>query len=109
MKNFTKLRILGGAVDAGVAFKQTFELINPHLYSVEERIRQQARAFDPAVEGYIAYAINSGGKRLRPALALLAGGATGKITSGHVDVAVILELIHVATLVHDDIMDGAET
>jgi octaprenyl-diphosphate synthase len=109
VKNFTKLRILGGAVDAGLAFKQTFELINPHLYSVEERIRQQARAFDPAVEGYIAYAINSGGKRLRPALALLAGGATGKITSGHVDVAVILELIHVATLVHDDIMDGAET
>ncbi len=95
--------------DSAVAFKQTFDLINPHLYSVEERIRQQARAFDPAVEGYIAYAINSGGKRLRPALALLAGGATGKITSGHVDVAVVLELIHVATLVHDDIMDGAES
>lgn len=90
-------------------FKQTFELINQHLYSVEERIRQQARAFDPAIEGYIAYAINSGGKRLRPALALLAGGATGKISSSHVDLAVILELIHVATLVHDDIMDGAET
>jgi octaprenyl-diphosphate synthase len=104
-----KLRILSAGLDSAVAFKQTFELINPHLYSVEERIRQQARAFDPAVEGYIAYAINSGGKRLRPALALLAGGATGKITSGHVDVAVILELIHVATLVHDDIMDGAET
>jgi octaprenyl-diphosphate synthase len=91
------------------AFKQTFELINPHLYSVEERIRQQARTFDPALEGYVAYAINSGGKRLRPALALLAGGATGKITSSHVDLAVIMELIHVATLVHDDIMDGAET
>jgi octaprenyl-diphosphate synthase len=104
-----KLRILSAGLDSAVAFKQTFELINPHLYSVEERIRQQARAFDPAVEGYVAYAINSGGKRLRPALALLAGGATGKITSGHVDVAVILELIHVATLVHDDIMDGAET
>lgn len=109
MKNFTKLRDLASSVDAALTFKQTFELINPHLYSVEERIRQQARAFDPAVEGYVAYAVNSGGKRLRPALALLAGGATGKITSGHVDLAVILELIHVATLVHDDIMDGAET
>lgn len=109
MSKFTKFRNLVAGVDTALAFKQTFELINPHLYSVEERIRQQARAFDPAVEGYIAYAINSGGKRLRPALALLAGGATGKITSGHVDVAVILELIHVATLVHDDIMDGAES
>ncbi len=109
MSKFAPFRKLAGNVDTALAFKQTFELINPHLYSVEERIRQQARAFDPAVEGYIAYAINSGGKRLRPALALLAGGATGKITSGHVDVAVILELIHVATLVHDDIMDGAES
>jgi len=88
--------------------RQIFELINAQLYSVEERIRQQARAFDPAVEGYVAYAIESSGKRLRPALALLAGGVTGEINSSHFDLAVILELIHAATLVHDDIMDGAD-
>ena len=62
-------------------FRKTFELINTHLYSVEERIRAQARAFDPAMEGYVDYVCNSSGKRLRPALALLAGGATGKITA----------------------------
>jgi len=90
------------------AFAQVLELINPHLYSVEERIRAQAKTFDPAVEGYVAYVCEKGGKRLRPVLALLAGGATGKITSSHVDLAVIVELIHIATLVHDDIMDGAE-
>jgi octaprenyl-diphosphate synthase len=89
-------------------FGQTLELINPHLYSVEERIRAQARAFDPAVEGYVSYVCEKGGKRLRPVLALLAGGASGQITSGHVDLAVIVEMMHVATLVHDDIMDGAE-
>jgi octaprenyl-diphosphate synthase len=89
-------------------FRKTFELINTHLYSVEERIRAQARAFDPAVEGYVDYVCGSAGKRLRPALALLAGGATGKITASHVDLAVIMELIHIATLVHDDIMDGAD-
>src|SRR5271170_7868652 len=88
--------------------KATFELINAQLYSVEERIRQQARAFDPAVEGYVAYAVESHGKRLRPALALLAGGATGNICPSHLDLAVILELIHAATLVHDDILDGAD-
>jgi len=88
--------------------KQTLELINTHLYSVEERIRQQAKEFDPAVEGYVAYACESNGKRLRPALALLAGGATGNICSSHLDLAVVLELIHAATLVHDDIMDGAD-
>jgi len=102
---------ISGAI-AGVpeltAFASALELINPHLYSVEERIKAQARAFDPAVEGYVSYVCNKGGKRLRPVLALLAGGASGKITSGHVDLAVIVELIHIATLVHDDIIDGAD-
>ncbi len=89
-------------------FQRAMELIHPHLYSVEERIRQQSHFFDPAVEGYISYVASKGGKRLRPTLALLAGGTTGPITASHVDLAVILELIHIATLVHDDIIDGAE-
>jgi len=72
------------------------------------RIAQQAAAFDPALEGYVVYAVGSRGKRLRPLLALLAGGAAGKISSNHVDLAVIVELIHIATLVHDDVMDEAE-
>jgi octaprenyl-diphosphate synthase len=84
------------------------ETVQVHLNEVESRIAQQAAAFDPAIEGYVAYAIGGRGKRLRPMVALLSGGATGAITSAHVDLAVILELIHIATLVHDDIMDEAE-
>jgi octaprenyl-diphosphate synthase len=83
-------------------------LVQPHLDEVEMRIAQQASAFDPALEGYVVYAVGSRGKRLRPLLALLAGGATGQINSNHVDLAVIVELIHIATLVHDDVMDEAE-
>ena len=88
--------------------QSAFKLINAPLYSVEERIAAQAREFDPAVEGYVAYACESSGKRLRPALALLVGGATGNIGNPHLELAVILELIHAATLVHDDIIDGAD-
>jgi octaprenyl-diphosphate synthase len=84
------------------------KLVQPHLEDVETRIARQAAAFDPAIEGYIVYAVGSRGKRLRPLLTLLAGGATGEINSGHVDLAVIVELIHIATLVHDDVMDEAE-
>jgi len=91
-----------------LTFAEVQDLLHPHLYSVEERIRMQVKEFDPAVAGYVSYVSDKGGKRLRPTLALLAGGATGEITSSHVDLAVIVELIHVATLVHDDIMDGAE-
>jgi octaprenyl-diphosphate synthase len=75
---------------------------------VDARIVAQAAAFDPAIEGYVAYALGSGGKRLRPMVALLSGGATGSLTAEHIDLAVIVELIHLATLVHDDIMDEAE-
>src|ERR1700730_15540357 len=84
------------------------QLVQPQLDQVQERIIKQATAFDPAIEGYVSYAIGGHGKRLRPLVALLAGGATGQINTGHVDLAVIVELIHGATLVHDDIMDEAE-
>jgi len=55
-------------------------LVQPHLEEVEARIAQQAAAFDPALEGYVVYAVGGRGKRLRPLLALLAGGATGQTT-----------------------------
>lgn len=112
MKNFTKSSRSPSDVTPDVtktsALKATFELINAELYAVEERIRAQSRAFDPAVEGYVAYAVESHGKRLRPALALLAGGATGNIGPEHFDLAVVVELIHAATLIHDDILDSAD-
>ncbi len=87
---------------------QVTGIVQSQLDQVETRIVQQASAFDPALEGYVSYAIGGRGKRLRPLVALLAGGATGEISSGHVDLAVIVELIHLATLVHDDVMDEAE-
>ena len=82
--------------------------VQSQLDEVDRRIAAQTSAFNPALEGYVAYALGSGGKRLRPLVALLSGGATGSLGSGHLDLAVIVELIHLATLVHDDIMDDAE-
>ncbi|MBK1881354.1 polyprenyl synthetase family protein [Luteolibacter pohnpeiensis] len=86
-----------------------FELVRPELEKVEVAIREQIRAFDPAVEPYVAYICNTSGKRIRPALSILAGGATGGVLENHLKLGVILELIHMASLVHDDIMDGATT
>jgi len=83
-------------------------VVQPHLDEVSRRIARQTGAFDPAIEGYISYALDSGGKRLRPLVALLAGAATGRVTNEHLDLAVIVELIHLATLIHDDIIDDAE-
>ncbi len=85
-----------------------FAPVQAQLDEVDRRINAQTSEFNPAIEGYVAYAIGGGGKRLRPLVALLSGGATGTLVSGHLDLAVIVELIHLATLVHDDIMDDAE-
>jgi len=81
--------------------------IKPDLDLIEERLRFQVQEFDPGISGYISYALDGNGKRIRPALVLLAARASGKSTPQHVDLAIIVELIHLATLVHDDIMDGA--
>src|SRR6266480_2906742 len=83
-------------------------VVQPQLDEVSARIARQTEAFDPAIEGYISYALDSGGKRMRPLVALLAGAVTGTVTKAHIDLAVIVELIHLATLVHDDVMDEAE-
>jgi octaprenyl-diphosphate synthase len=101
VKNFTK-----SAPPPGLQFP--FQLIADRLVSVEALIRAQARAFDPAVTGYVEYVLGTSGKRIRPALSLLAGGACGGAEESHEKLGVVLELIHLATLVHDDIMDGAD-
>ncbi len=94
------------AVPATLVFP--FELVRSELEGIEAAILAQSKTFDPALEGYVAYVCKSSGKRIRPALALLVGGATGAMTDDHRKLGVILELVHIASLVHDDIMDGAE-
>ena len=85
-----------------------FELVAGPLREVEKEIRRQADFFEPEVRGYIRYVCDSNGKRIRPALALLTGQATGHPSPGHVRLGVVLEMIHMATLVHDDVIDGAD-
>jgi len=84
------------------------EPITPHLAQVEHALARQVDGFDVSVQEYIRYALEGHGKRLRPVLALLSGGACGKIDGGHIDLSVIVEMIHLATLVHDDVIDEAQ-
>jgi octaprenyl-diphosphate synthase len=91
-----------------LAFKAYFEQVRDGLQQVETRIRQQADFFDPGIHGYIEYATDTNGKRIRPALTLLAARATGGCAAEHIDLAVIVELIHMASLIHDDVLDNAQ-
>jgi len=88
--------------------KAHFETVRTDLEHVDKCIRQQVETFDPGILGYIEYATETNGKRIRPALVILSAQATGKIQSAHYDLAVIVEMIHLASLIHDDILDNAE-
>jgi len=89
--------------------KLPFELVRPEIRKVEKQIADQVNAFDPGVAPYIDYICNTSGKRIRPALAILTAGAIGEISEDNLKIGVVLELIHMATLVHDDIIDEATT
>ena len=89
------------------SWKSIVEPVEPFLHAVNEQLVQQAREFDPQIVPYAEHALNNAGKHLRPTLVALAAGCFGKPTDAHVKVAVIIEMVHLATLVHDDVMDEA--
>jgi octaprenyl-diphosphate synthase len=90
------------------SWKHLIDPVEPFLESVSHRLVQQVKAFDPDIVPYADYALNGQGKHLRPALVALSAQALGPPGEAHVTIAVIIEMVHLATLVHDDIMDEAE-
>jgi octaprenyl-diphosphate synthase len=82
-------------------------LVADDLELVERRIEEVIRSREPALTAISDYLINAGGKRIRPAVAMLVFRACGgRDVTDMVDLSVSLELIHTATLLHDDIIDS---
>jgi len=95
-------------VEPAVSWKRIIDPVEPFLEAVSLRLTQQVEDFDPSISPYADYAINGQGKHLRPALVALTANALGQAGDAHITVAVIIEMVHLATLVHDDVMDEAE-
>jgi geranylgeranyl pyrophosphate synthase len=74
---------------------------------VEQRMAELAAGYGPALARHAGATIAAGGKRLRPLLVCLAAGAPPPETGSLVRAAVAVELVHGATLVHDDVLDGS--
>lgn len=75
------------------------------MQAVDEVIRQSLHSEVVLINQVAEYIINSGGKRLRPALVLLSAGVFGEIKPQHHTLAAVVEFIHTATLLHDDVVD----
>jgi octaprenyl-diphosphate synthase len=93
---------------SALLWKEIVEPVQPFLEKVSLQLAEEIRAFDPEIAQYAQYAIANQGKQLRPVLVALSGGAAGKMNDALVTVAAIIEMVHVATLVHDDVVDEAE-
>ncbi len=88
-------------------WKHLYAPIADELAASEDLLRGELTSDDPFVDSLVKHAFRLGGKRLRPALVLLAGKAVGVLSRDHVVLAAVLEMIHTATLVHDDVLDEA--
>ena len=81
--------------------------VNEGLERVEERLREVVRSSHPLLSESAAHLVQAGGKRFRPLLALLAAHLGDASRADVIDAAVVVELTHLATLYHDDVMDEA--
>jgi octaprenyl-diphosphate synthase len=89
--------------------QRIYELIAPELGRVEEQLRGYTRSDIDSITEIGDYLINAGGKRVRPALFLLTAKMLGEVNPTVIRLAAVVEFLHNATLVHDDIIDAADT
>lgn len=94
----------------GTAARKIFGLIAAEMSLVEAEYERQVGSNIQVVNYLGDYLRASGGKRVRPALLILASGACGGATAGKniIRLATVMEMLHTATLVHDDIIDNAD-
>ena len=85
--------------------QQIRALVGDEFAAVNQVIIEQLHSKIPLVENIGHYIIDAGGKRLRPLLVLLAAGSLGEIRRDDIRLAAIIEFIHTATLLHDDVVD----
>lgn len=81
--------------------------IKDELQQLEEKFSKIINSDVKLINEVFSYIVSSKGKRLRPILLFLCSGLTGKPTPKSIDAAVIIELLHTATLIHDDVVDNS--
>ncbi|MCB1960328.1 MAG: polyprenyl synthetase family protein [Rhodocyclaceae bacterium] len=91
-----------------MSVKELYAPIAEDIAAVDIVIRQRLHSEVVLIRQVAEYIINSGGKRLRPALVLYAARAMGYSGTAHHELAAVVEFIHTATLLHDDVVDESD-
>ena len=90
------------------AAREVFELLREDLVAVEQELGRDAASSVSTITEIAEYLREGGGKRIRPSLLLLAAHQLGYSGQGAIRLGAVVEMLHTATLVHDDIIDGAD-
>jgi octaprenyl-diphosphate synthase len=88
--------------------KEVFDLLRDDLVEIEQQLGLDAASGISTITEISEYLREGGGKRIRPSLLLLSAHALGYFGSGAIRLGTVVEMVHTATLVHDDIIDGAD-
>ena len=82
-----------------------FDIVEDRIQLVDDRMRLEFADYHPDLQAVLMYLLSSGGKRIRPTVTLLAGGMLEADSDSLLNLAAAVELLHTATLVHDDLID----
>ncbi|PXA05342.1 polyprenyl synthetase [Coraliomargarita sinensis] len=96
---------------AASGFAEVYEPVKPYLEELDVFLQSQVALLEPEIQEHVRYVFGHSGKRLRPMLVAYSGwqGPAANSTAELVRLGSIIELVHLATLVHDDILDEADT
>ena len=89
--------------------REVFDLLRDDLVAIEQELGRDAASGVSTITEIAEYLREGGGKRIRPTLLLLSAHALGYGGQGSIRLGAVVEMVHTATLVHDDIIDGADT
>src|ERR1700753_3517725 len=90
------------------ALSSLTDCIRPQLLEVERYFHEELSSKIGCVNTLVKHVSRFRGKMLRPCLVLLSGKACGKLADAHNVIATVVEMVHMATLVHDDVLYEAE-
>ena len=95
---------------AAAGFAEVYEPVKPYLDDLDVYLQSQVAELEPEIREHVRYVFGHSGKRLRPMLVAYSGweGPGADRKDALVKLGSVIELVHLATLVHDDILDEAE-
>ena len=88
--------------------KHIHQIVAGDFAALNQKVVSQLHSQVPLIENIGHYIIEAGGKRMRPVLVLLCSRALGYTGQQHIDLATVIEFLHTATLLHDDVVDMSE-